>query len=102
MLDAWNFWFFGLQWGEKLIRPLHKLQADPKFHFFDDNARKRYSDIKGLVFCMLQLLELDGTTVSTTDSAQQIQGAFPRAFDLMEEYIQRNHPKHRRTKTYKY
>ena len=43
VLDAWNFWFFGLQHGDKMIRPLYKLEKDPKFHFNVDNARKRYS-----------------------------------------------------------
>lgn len=103
VLHAWNFWFFGLQWGDKLIRPLFKLTADPKFHFFDDNARKRYSDIKGLVFGMLRLLQVNGTPLysPTVSTPQQIQGVFPKAFDLMEEYIQVNHPSNRRTKTYK-
>ena len=100
VFDAWNLWFFGLQWGEKLIRPLRKLTADPKFHFFDNNARKRYSDVKALVLGMLRLLEEDAPSPADTD--RQIQEAFPKAFDLMEKYIQVHHPnERRRNKVYK-
>ena len=102
VLDAWNFWFFGLPHGDKHIRPLYKLEKDPKFHFNVDNARKRYSDIKGLILGMLDVLQMNGITVSAiNDTPQEIQELFPQAFNLMEKYIQNNHPRNWKDKTYK-
>ena len=100
VLHAWNLWFFGLQYGDKLIRPLYKLAKDPKFHFSLDNTRKRYSDIKALMKGMLHLLQLNGISL-TNKTSQEIQDLFPTAFELMEKYIQENHTGNWSNKTYK-
>ena len=91
--DAWSWWWDGLRWGDDLIRPLKHMSEDPKMHFFVQNARQRYNDLKALVEGMIQLIENTGSVDSVSDaSAADKRLLFKQGFQLMEKFIDKHHP----------
>ena len=62
-------------------------------HFFYQNARQRYNDLKCLVAGMVQLIENTGSVESVSDeSAQHKRLLFKQGFKLMEQFINMYHP----------
>ena len=92
--DAWSWWWDGLRYGDDLIRPLKHMSKDPKMHFFVQNARQRYNDLKALVEGMVQLIESTGSVDSVSDeSVEHRRLLFKQGFQLMEKFINMHHPK---------
>ena len=85
--------------GDDLIRPLRLMSKDPKMHFFYQNARQRYNDLKALVEGMIKLIEDTGSVESVSDeSAQHKRLLFKQGFQLMEKFINKHHPVHKNKK----
>ena len=96
--DAWSYWWEGVQWGDSRIRPLYLLQKhmsdqNPKFHFFHDNARKRYDDMKCLMNAMVTMIQ-DSHTVESVQNADRATKRllFRQGWNLITNYIQQHHP----------
>lgn len=94
VLDAWTWYWEGLQWNGKKVRPLVHMSKDPKFHFKVGNARNRYNDLHSLVTTMCTLLEGSGVVdcVEAQTAARKVI-LFPMAWKLMVDYIRMHHPK---------
>ena len=94
VFDAWTYWWEGVQWGNDRIRPLHLLRENPKFHFFHDNARKRYNDMKSLMDGMVTLIENSHTVDSVKNANRTTKRLlFRQGWNLITHYIQQHHPK---------
>lgn len=92
--DAWSFWWKGMKYGDKRIRPLVELQSDPKFHFFHDNAMKRYNDMKQMCVGMVELMKQTGSILDVaSENELHKMMLFKQGWLLMCKFIRDNHPK---------
>jgi hypothetical protein len=98
--DAWNWWFFGMSYGNDTIRPLYLIDADgrhgPKNHMDLLNSRKRFHEMSKVVKGMVQLLEASEDVDVHAGTPQQKDEWFLVAFDLMIDFIQTRHPNPKR------
>ena len=91
--DAWTYWWEGVQWGNDRIRPLKLLQKRPKFHFFHENARKRYNDMKSLIEAMVTLIENSHVVDSVeNENLATKRLLFRQGWNLITHYIRQHHP----------
>ena len=97
---AWTWWFFGIPYGDKVIRPLHLIDSDgrngPKTHMNIKNSRKRFHELSKVVKGLVHLLETKkGVNVRTATDAEKVEW-FLEAFDLMIDFIKTHHPNPKR------
>ena len=90
---AWSWWWKGMKYGDKIIRPLVQFVGVAKDHFNISNAKKRYSDIKRLVEGMTKLIEDTGSVTSVAETTdEQKTMLYLQGFNLMVKFIQKYHP----------